>query len=87
MSGGRRILAVALFLAILLSVVVGGHLYLVRRLVLDLGLSAALESAGIALFVALGAALFLQPIAERLLPRPRRTRSWRARPRRSSRIR
>ena len=77
MSGARRILAVSVFLAILLSVLVGGHVYLARRLVLDLGLPAPLEWAGLAVIATLAALLLLQPLGERL---PRRARRWLAWP-------
>ena len=66
----RRIAAVAAFATVLLSVVVGGHFYIARRLVLDPGLPEPWRALALGGIGALGATLFLQPFGERLLRRP-----------------
>ena len=65
----RRLILVFLFVGVLLTVLVGGHLYLARRLVLDLALGPPLRNAALLTIALLSATLFLQPIAERTLPR------------------
>jgi len=61
-----RLLAAA-FVAVLLGVVVAGHWYLARRLVLDSALPAPVGAALVALVAGLGAALVAAPIAEHRL--------------------
>ena len=65
----RRLLLVAAFLAVISAVVVGGHLYLARRLVLQPEPAAWLRQFLLALVVAGGALLVAQPLCERLGPR------------------
>jgi predicted MPP superfamily phosphohydrolase len=73
----RRLLLVSIFLAVILSVLVGGHLYLARRLVLDPALPASLRDAALLAVALFGATLVLAPIAERLLPsRIARALTW-----------
>jgi uncharacterized protein len=68
MSSFTRLLAGLAFVAIALSVLVGGHAYIALRLVLDADLHGAARSAGLGV-IALGfASLFAVPFAERLLP-------------------
>jgi hypothetical protein len=73
----RRIAVLLPVLLVFLSVLVGGHWYLVRRLVLDPGLPETVGTVlafGIAL---LGSSLVLQPIAERTFPATaRRVVAW-----------
>ncbi len=64
----KRIVIGLLFLTVAATVFVGGHLYVAQRLVLDLGLPAALESLGVALVWVLAGSLVAQPLGERLLP-------------------
>ena len=66
----RRTAAVAAFATVLLSVVVGGHFYIARRLVLDPGLPEPWRGLALAGIAGLGATLFLQPFGERLLRPP-----------------
>jgi predicted MPP superfamily phosphohydrolase len=66
----RRILAGLLFLSVLLSTVVGIHLYIARRLVFDTELGSPLREASLLGLAVLFATLFLQPIGERLLRPP-----------------
>ncbi|MFQ5697223.1 MAG: metallophosphoesterase [Myxococcota bacterium] len=65
----RRAAAAGLFVAIVLGLLVGGHAYLIRRLVLDPGWPEPWRSLGVWLLAGLGALLVLAPIAERTLPR------------------
>lgn len=65
----RRLLLVALFIAVLLAVLVGGHLYLAERLVWAPALPAPWRGAALLVLVLGAASLLLQPIAERTLPR------------------
>ena len=62
----RRPLAIAAVVTVVLSILVGMHYYLARRLVLDPGFAVALAW-GIG---AMGLTLLLQPVFERTLPRP-----------------
>ena len=65
----RRVVLVVIFISTILTVLIGGHLYLVQRLLLDpelpLPMRRGLSFVGVVLFVT----LFLQPIAERRWPR------------------
>jgi hypothetical protein len=65
----RRLALVATFIAVLLTVLIGGHVYLAERLVWAPGLAAPWR--GLVLAVLCGGALtlLLQPIGERVLPR------------------
>jgi predicted MPP superfamily phosphohydrolase len=65
-----RILAPLSFLTVVLSVAVGGHLYVANRLVLDAAWHEPWRTAGLALVWAGFASLLLQPVGERLLPQP-----------------
>jgi predicted MPP superfamily phosphohydrolase len=66
----RRAAALAAFATVLFAVLVGGHYYIARRLVLDPGLPEPWRSAGLAAIGVLAASLVLQPIGERLLAPP-----------------
>lgn len=72
-----RLALIAVFIAVLLLVVIGGHLYLAEQLVLAPRLPAPWRAVGLAMIALGGALLVAQPIAERLL-RPARARwiSW-----------
>ena len=70
----RRAALVSIFVAILLTVLVGGHLYLTRRLVLDPALPEPFGEMGRLALGLLGATLVLAPMAERLAP-PRLARA------------
>lgn len=73
----RRILIVLTFVVVLLSVIIGGHIYLALRLVVDPGITPPLRDALFVLIAGLGATLFLQPIGERILRPPlARVISW-----------
>ncbi len=73
----RRTLIVLTFILVLLGVLVGGHAYLVLRLVVDADLSPPLREAGVLIIAVLGASLLLQPFGERLLAPPvARLISW-----------
>src|SRR5262245_19533388 len=65
----RRPLLIAAFIATLLLVLIGGHLYLAHRLVLAPALPEPWRTLGLALIAAGALLLVLQPIAERALPR------------------
>jgi predicted MPP superfamily phosphohydrolase len=65
----RRVLFGLIFLSVLCAVLVGGHLYLVQRLVFDPDLSEPWRSLVLAGIAALAASLVLEPIAQRALPR------------------
>ncbi|MFI5315240.1 MAG: metallophosphoesterase [Myxococcota bacterium] len=70
MSLAKRVLAGLLFLSIAAAVVVGGHLYIAQRLVLDPDLHGAARALGLGA-VCLGfASLIAQPFAERLVRPP-----------------
>lgn len=65
------------FVAVLLTVWVGSHVYLARMLLLDIDLPAPLERLGVIVLALLGASVVAQPIAERLVgPRRARALSW-----------
>jgi predicted MPP superfamily phosphohydrolase len=70
MSPRRRRTAIALFLALGSAFLVGSHVYLARRLVIDPGVPEPWRTAGLAAIGLLGATLVLQPIGERRLRRP-----------------
>lgn len=70
----RRIGLIGAFIIVLLTVLVGGHLYLAEQLVLGPALPAPWRGAALALIAVGGALLVLQPIAERALPR--RSARW-----------
>lgn len=73
----RRILLILTFILVLLSVIVGGHVYLAVRLVVDPNLPLALRNALLLAIAVLGATLFLQPVGERMLRPPlARLISW-----------
>lgn len=65
----RRFLVVLCFANVLVAVLVGGHLYLARRLILDPGVPSPARGILLAALAVLAASLVLQPFAERLLPR------------------
>jgi uncharacterized protein len=65
----RRIAVIGAFIALLLSVLLGGHLYLAEQLVIAPSLAAPWRGAALAVIALGGALLVLQPIAERALPR------------------
>lgn len=65
----RRLLLVAAFIAVLSAVLLGGHLYLARRLALQPEPPELLRQALLALIAAGAAVLVAQPLAERLGPR------------------
>ena len=70
MRNATRVLLGLLFLTVAASVLLGGHWYLVQRLVLDPGVDGPLR---VLLLGGIGlgfASLFAQPIAERLVPLP-----------------
>jgi predicted MPP superfamily phosphohydrolase len=64
----QRILVFATFAVVVLSVWIGGHLYMVRRLVSEPGLDGAAGTAAIVVVALLAASVLLQPLAERYLP-------------------
>jgi uncharacterized protein len=67
---GRLALALVL-LAVGLSAVAGGHVYLARRLVLDPGIGEPMRSALLSLLALLFLSIFVAPVAERRLRPPR----------------
>jgi hypothetical protein len=69
MSKLGRVLAIALAIAVLTSLIAALHLYLVRRLILDTAVPEPLRGVLVALVVGCAAAMVLEPIAQRLLPR------------------
>jgi predicted MPP superfamily phosphohydrolase len=76
-AGTRGRVAAAVIVVVLLSVWVGGHLYLAWGLVLGAGLASGTERICLAVLGLLGASLVLQPIAEwRFGPRATRPLSW-----------
>ena len=64
----RRLGIVLVFLTVLATAVVGGHLYLAKRLVLDSQLSPSLEATLLWAIGLFASTLVLQPITERTLP-------------------
>lgn len=64
----RRIALIAAFIAVLLLVLVGGHLYLAEQLVFAPALPPPWRGAALAVLALAGSSLILQPIAERTLP-------------------
>ena len=69
----QRIAVFVTFAIVVLTVWIGGHLYMFDRLVRDPGLTGVAAAAATALLVVLCAIVLLQPAAERWLP-PRRAR-------------
>lgn len=69
----RRILLAACFVSLISGFLVGAHVYLVKRLILEPGVPEPWRSLALALVVLLGITLVLQPIGERTLA-PRRAR-------------
>ena len=77
MSRASRVLGGLLFLSIALTVLVGGHAYIARRLVVEPGFPRAVEVALLALVWVLAATLVAEPFAQRLLPlRASRAFAW-----------
>ena len=75
----RRIAVAVLFVTALVGVLIGGHWYLARRLVLDPALPEPARSVLLVLLLALAGSLVLQPLAERLAaPRLVGALSWTA---------
>jgi hypothetical protein len=73
----RRRVLIAVFLAVVLSVLIGGHAYLITRLIIDPQLAAPWRGWLVALTVVLAMSLVLQPIGERYWPRGiARTIAW-----------
>ena len=70
MSLAKRILAGLLFLAIAMTVVVGGHLYIAQRLVFDPELEGAARVTALSAIAFGFVCLFAQPFAERLVRPP-----------------
>jgi hypothetical protein len=66
----KRLLPVLLFATLLAAVLVGGHAYLVQRLVLDTGLRGATRGLGLAVVLGGALSLLLQPVGERVLRPP-----------------
>jgi predicted MPP superfamily phosphohydrolase len=64
-----RLVLGLLFVAIALSVLAGGHLYIVQRLVLEPQLPEPWRGVALAVIIALAATLMAEPIAQRTLPR------------------
>ena len=64
----RRLALVATFIAALLAVLVGGHLYLAERLVWAPALPAPWRGLVLAILCGGALSLVLQPIGERILP-------------------
>jgi len=69
-SSRRRWIAIGIFLVLACALLVGVHLYLARRLVIDAGVPEPWRTACLAAIALLGAALVLQPVGERKLRRP-----------------
>jgi hypothetical protein len=65
----RRLALGLSLLALFVSALLGAHLYVARRLVLDPGLPEPWRTAALALIIVLGATLVLEPIAQRAVPR------------------
>jgi hypothetical protein len=63
----RRILLPVVFILVALSVVVSGHLYLVRRLVIEPGFAPPVRAVLLSTIAVLFCSLLLQPLAERLV--------------------
>ncbi len=63
----KRSLAILLVAALAISILVGIHVYIARRLVIEPGLAEPWRSAALAAVALLGASLFLQPFARRRL--------------------
>ncbi|MEW6270669.1 MAG: metallophosphoesterase, partial [Thermodesulfobacteriota bacterium] len=73
----RKVLVILTFFVVILSAWIGGHVYMVRRLVLDPGLTGVAADLAIAAFVVLGASIVPQWLAERYLaPRHARLVAW-----------
>ena len=70
MKPALRIAAIALVATLAVSFVVGVHVYIAQRLVLDPGIAAPWRGLLLGLLELLGATLFLQPVAERTLRPP-----------------
>jgi len=70
MSPLRRWIAIGIFALLASAFLVGVHLYLAQRLVIEPGLPEPWRSAGLAAIALLGAAIVLQPVGERRLRRP-----------------
>ena len=64
----QRIAVFATFAIVVLTVWIGGHLYMFDRLVRDPGLTGVAATTATVLLVLLCAAVLLQPAAERWLP-------------------
>ena len=69
----KRIVVFAAFAVVVLSVWIGGHVYVARRLVLEPGLGGVAGAIALAAIAVLGVLVLLQPLAERYLP-PRQAR-------------
>ena len=73
----KRVPIVLLLVSAVSAILIGAHVYVARRLVLDPGLPEPWRSVGLALVAALGASLVLQPMGERLLrPAAARWIAW-----------
>src|SRR3990172_1055807 len=70
MSPRRRWIAIGIILSLASAFLVGVHLYLARRLVIDPGVPEPWRTACLAAIACLGATLVLQPVGERKLRRP-----------------
>jgi hypothetical protein len=68
MPGAQRVIGFAVFALVALAVLVGGHAYLARRLVVNTGLEGTARTAAFVALGLLGASLVAQPFGERLLP-------------------
>ena len=64
----RRVALITVFLSVILTILVGGHLYIAQRLVLDAHLPAGVQALVLGLIAAAGATLVLQPLSERRFP-------------------
>ena len=64
----KRSLAILLAASLAISILVGIHVYIARRLAIDSGLAEPWRSAALVAVALLGANLFLQPFARRRLP-------------------
>lgn len=64
-----RAVLIIVFVAVLLAVLIGGHLYLAAQLVWDPLLPAPLQTAGLGVLLGGAMLLVLQPLGERFLPR------------------
>ena len=65
----RRAVLVSVFIALLLIILLGGHLYLAEQLVIAPAFAEPWHGAALALIALGGSLLVLQPIAERTVPR------------------